>query len=45
MHALANVGAVILSGINGDADVEKQTYVVTEVGRIIDQYALSVMED
>ncbi len=45
VHSLANVGAVILGGIDGDEDVEKQTYVVTQFGRVIDQYALSVMDD
>lgn len=45
VHSLANVGAVILGGIDGNADAEKQTYIVTEFGRIIDQYALSVMDD
>ena len=44
VHSLANIGAVILAGIDGNADAEEQTYVVTEFGQIIDQYALSVMD-
>lgn len=45
VHSLANIGVVILAGIDGNADVEKQTYAVTEFGQIMDQYALSVMDD
>ena len=45
VHSLVNIGAVILAGINSDADVEKQTYVITDFGRLLDQYALSVMDD
>ena len=42
VHSLANVGAVILAGIDSNAGVEEQTYIITEFGRTIDQYALSV---
>lgn len=45
IHSLANIGAVILAGIDANASVERQIYVVTEFGQIMDQYALSVMDD
>ncbi len=45
VHSLVNIGAVILAGIDSNTDVEKQMYVVTEFGRVIDRYALSVMDD
>lgn len=43
--ALARTGLVISAGINANADIEKQDYLVSSLGYSVDQFALSVDDE
>ena len=41
IHALSRVGLMISAGVDGEADVEEQEYMVSSLGFAVDRYALS----
>lgn len=43
--ALSRSGLVIQAGIDGNESVEKQDYVITDFGRMVDRYAISLEND
>lgn len=45
MHGLSRSGLMILAGIDENADINEQKYCISNLGRAVDQFALSFEDE
>lgn len=45
VHGLSRSGLMILAGIDGNADINEQKYCISNLGRAVDQFALSFEDE